>query len=81
MQLLTDLQALLSAIRAFAAIGSQRRRNSVIFLDLTGIIAFDAFREWEAVHRQRCGVLEWGRSGSCIHARKRSGLPGKQGRL
>ncbi|WP_354417742.1 hypothetical protein [Mesorhizobium shonense] len=49
---MTNSRALLAAIRAFAAIGFQTRRNSVISLDLTGIIAFDAFREWEAMHRQ-----------------------------
>ena len=43
---------LLSAIQAFAAIAFQTSVESVISLDLTGIIAFDAFREWEAAHRQ-----------------------------
>jgi general L-amino acid transport system substrate-binding protein len=63
---LTDLfawpagfRALLCAIQAFAAIAFQTCRDSVISLDLTGIIAFDAFREWEAVHRQPMRVREW----------------------
>jgi general L-amino acid transport system substrate-binding protein len=47
---------LLSAIQAFAAIGFQTRSDLVISLDLTGIIAFDAVREWEAVRRLRRGV-------------------------
>src|SRR5438552_15273367 len=76
---LDQLRALLAAIRAFAAIGFQTCRHSVISLDLTGIIAFDAFREWEAVHRQRCGPGV-GRRGSCTPTCKTSGLPGKHGR-
>ncbi|ESY40135.1 hypothetical protein ACYG9Z_24420 [Mesorhizobium sp. RSR380A] len=38
---------MLSAIQAFAAIGFQSCRETVISLDLTEIIAFDAVREWE----------------------------------
>jgi carbon starvation protein CstA len=53
--LLTNFQACLSAIQAFAAIGFQTLSVSVIFLDLTEIIAFDAVREWEAARRLRCG--------------------------
>ncbi|MEI9424550.1 hypothetical protein O7A70_25625 [Mesorhizobium sp. Cs1299R1N1] len=49
--LLTKSRAHLSAIQAFQAIDFQTRCNSVIFLDLTGIIAFDAVREWEAARR------------------------------
>ncbi|TGQ66598.1 MAG: hypothetical protein E5V49_05065 [Mesorhizobium sp.] len=48
---MTKLQAALSAIRAIAAIDFQTHPNSVISLDLTGIIAFDAVREWEAARR------------------------------
>jgi general L-amino acid transport system substrate-binding protein len=50
---------LLSAIQAFAAIAFQTSADSVIALDLTGIIAFDAKREWEAAHRQSMRVREW----------------------
>jgi general L-amino acid transport system substrate-binding protein len=52
----TKLRARLSAIRAFQAIDFQTRSDSVIFLDLTRIIAFDAVREWEAARRLRCGI-------------------------
>jgi general L-amino acid transport system substrate-binding protein len=48
---LADFLTLLSAIQAFQAIGFQTLSVSVIFLDLTGIIAFDAVREWEAARR------------------------------
>jgi general L-amino acid transport system substrate-binding protein len=49
--LLTKSRARLSAIQAFAATGFQTLSDSVISLDLTGIIAFDAVREWEAARR------------------------------
>jgi general L-amino acid transport system substrate-binding protein len=52
---LANFLGLLSAIRAFPAIGFQTLWDSVISLDLTGIIAFDAVREWEAARRLRCG--------------------------
>jgi general L-amino acid transport system substrate-binding protein len=79
---LTNLRAALYAIQAFAAIGFQTHSNSVISLDLTGIIAFDAVREWEAARRLRCGVPVVGRNGSCIHAREKiQVLPEKQGHL
>jgi len=42
---LTESRALLSAIQANMAIDFQTRSDSVISLDLTGIIAFDAVRE------------------------------------
>jgi general L-amino acid transport system substrate-binding protein len=61
--LLANFQARLSAIQAFAAIGFQTLSVSVIFLDLTEIIAFDAVREWEAARRLRCGVPGMGRNG------------------
>ncbi|TPN81926.1 hypothetical protein FJ987_09300 [Mesorhizobium sp. CU2] len=54
-----DFTVLLSAIQAFTAIAFQTCRQTVISLDLTGIIAFDAFREWEAAHRQTMRVREW----------------------
>jgi len=38
---------LLSAFQAFVTIAFQSCRESVISLDLTEIIAFDAVREWE----------------------------------
>ena len=48
---------------AICGIGFQTLSNSVISLDLTRIIAFDAIREWEAAtHRLRCGVPEMGRN-------------------
>ncbi|UVK44716.1 hypothetical protein BPNPMPFG_000168 [Mesorhizobium sp. AR07] len=64
----------LAAIQAFAGAGFQTLSNSVIFLDLTGIIAFDAICEWEAARRLRCGVPGMGRDGSCVHTGKRSGF-------
>jgi general L-amino acid transport system substrate-binding protein len=42
---LTKSRAFLSVIQAFAAMGFQTLSDSVISLDLTGIIAFDAIRE------------------------------------
>ncbi|RVB71894.1 MULTISPECIES: hypothetical protein [unclassified Mesorhizobium] len=69
--LLTNIQARLSAIRAFAANGFQTLSVSVIFLDLTGIIAFDAVREWEAARRLRCGVPGMGRNGKLHSHRKK----------
>jgi general L-amino acid transport system substrate-binding protein len=48
---LANFLTLLSAIQAFQAIGFQTLSVSVISLDLTGIIAFDAVREWEAARR------------------------------
>ncbi|CAN7506117.1 hypothetical protein LJR234_003685 [Mesorhizobium amorphae] len=68
---LTNLRAALYAIQAFSAIDFQTHSDSVISLDLTGIIAFDAVREWEAARRLRCGVPVVGRNGSCIHAREK----------
>ena len=70
----TKLRARLSAIRAFQAIDFQTRSDSVIFLDLTRIIAFDAVREWEAARRLRCGIPGMGWNGSCVHTGKRSGF-------
>ncbi|MEO5760567.1 MAG: hypothetical protein ABIQ51_27345, partial [Mesorhizobium sp.] len=51
---LATFLARLSAIQAIAPIGFQTASDSVISLDLTGIIAFDAVREWEAARRLRC---------------------------
>jgi general L-amino acid transport system substrate-binding protein len=86
---LTDLfawpagfMALLCAIQAFAAIAFQTFRDSVISLDLTGIIAFDAFREWEAAHRQPMRVREWALKWE-LHSqtKKDQASPGSRGRL
>jgi len=47
--------------KSFAAYGFQSLSNSVILLDLTGIIAFDVFRE------QKCrGLVAWRRLGRSI---------------
>jgi len=46
-------------------------RIPVIFLDLTGIIAFDARREWEAAcTRSFLRVPEVGRDGGCGYEKK-----------
>jgi general L-amino acid transport system substrate-binding protein len=73
---------LLSAIRASAAIAFQTFEVSVISLDLTGIIAFDAFREWEAAHRQPMRVREWALKWE-LHSqtKKDQASPGSRGRL
>ncbi|CDX39828.1 conserved hypothetical protein [Mesorhizobium sp. SOD10] len=85
---LTDLfarpagfMALLSAVHAFAAIGFQAGRNSVISLDLTGIIAFDAFREWEAGIVTDAGPGVGLNVGAAFTNEKRSVSPGSRGRL
>ncbi|MFD1988003.1 hypothetical protein ACFSOZ_36905 [Mesorhizobium newzealandense] len=64
----------LAAIQAFAAVGFQTLWNSVIFLDLTGIIAFDAIREWEAARRLRCGFSGYGPEWELRSRGKRSGF-------
>jgi general L-amino acid transport system substrate-binding protein len=61
--LVTNFEARLSAIQAFQAIGFRTLSVSVIFLDLTEIIAFDAVREWEAARRLRCEVPGMGWNG------------------
>ncbi|MER8727362.1 hypothetical protein [Mesorhizobium sp. M1027] len=58
---LTNLRARLSAIQAFQAVGFQSLSDLVISLDLTGIIAFDVVREWEAARRLRCAIPVMGR--------------------
>ncbi|SJM34392.1 hypothetical protein BQ8482_420042 [Mesorhizobium delmotii] len=67
---LGNFQARLSAIQAFAAIGFRTLSVSVIFLDLTEIIAFDAVREWEAARRLRCGFREWAGTGAAFTRKK-----------
>jgi len=71
LHLLADLRAPLSAIQAFPAIRFQTQWDSVISLDLTGIIAFDAVCEWEAARRLRCGVPGMaGKGAAFTHGKK-----------
>jgi general L-amino acid transport system substrate-binding protein len=59
---------------SFAGSVFQTPAVPVIFLDLTGIIAFDALREWEAGASAAMRVPEMGGNGRCVHAGKKSGL-------
>ena len=69
-----DFLVLLCAFQAFAAIGFQSCRESVISLDLTGIIAFDAVREWEGPGVGYDAGFRNAPDGSRVHTGKRSGF-------